>query len=642
MSQTKLLAALAAIATLLPGQTPLYPNFPSETPAKIQPSNSGFDYIRRDVMIPMRDGVKLHCVILVPKGAKNAPILLTRTPYNASELTSHAASPHLGPILQGYDNAVDVIVDSGYIRVVEDVRGKYGSEGDYVMNRPLSGPQNPTPVDHATDTYDTIDWLVKNTPESNGRVGIIGISYDGFTPLMALVNPHPALKVSVPMNPMVDGWMGDDWFHNGAFRQMNLSYIYEQEATRDNSEKWWSGHLDDYDLYMEAGSSGELAQRHGMEQVGFWRKIQAHPSYDAFWQEQAMDKILAAQPLKVPVLLVDSLWDQEDIYGALAVYRAIKPKDTANDKVFLVMGPWFHGQEIGDGSNLGAIKFHSDTGLYFRQHILRPFLDHYLKDSGGAVPITPVVAYETGTNNWENLGSWPAGCVSGCSIKPSPFYLTAGGKAGFTAPKAGDATYDEYVSDPARPVPFRRRPDSGTGNTWRSWLVSDQRDASGRTDVAVFTSDVLKEPLKISGQPLVDLVASTSGSDSDWVVKVIDVYPDEVAGDEEMGGYQLMVSADIFRGRYREGFETAKPIEPGKPLLYKFALPTANHVFLPGHRMMVQVQSSWFPLYDRNPQTFVPSIIWAKPADYQKATQRIYHAPDHASFIELPVVVEGK
>jgi putative CocE/NonD family hydrolase len=630
----------AALASLLAAQTPQYPNYPSEIPKKIQPSNSNFDYVKRDVMIPMRDGVKLHVVIIVPKGAKNAPILLTRTPYNASELTSHAASPHLGPILEGYDNATDVIVDSGYIRAVEDVRGKYGSEGDYVMNRPLSGPQNPTPVDHSTDTYDTIDWLVKNTPESNGRVGIIGISYDGFTPLMALVNPHPALKVSVPMNPMVDGWMGDDWFHNGAFREIGLSYIYEQEATRDNSERFWSGHLDNYDTYMEAGSAGEVAQRHGMEQVGFWRKIQEHTSYDAFWQDQAMDKILAAQPLKVPVLLVASLWDQEDIYGAMAVYKAIKPKDTANDKVFLVMGPWFHGQEIGDGSALGAIKFHSDTGLYFRQHILRPFLDHYLKDEPGAVPIAPVVAYETGGNEWLNLPSWPAGCVSGCSVKPTPFYLEANGKAGFAAPKAGDAAYDEYVSDPARPVPFRHRPDAGLGATWQNWLVSDQREVSDRPDVAVFSSDVLREPVKISGQPVVNLMASTSGTDSDWVVKVIDVYPDEVADDKEMGGYQLMVSADIFRGRYRESLETPKAIEAGKALLYKFSLPTANHVFLPGHKIMIQVQSSWFPLYDRNPQTFIRSIMWAKPEDFKKATQRIYHSEGAASFIELPVVVK--
>ena len=640
-----MLAALSLFAVLLRAQTgsapttPLYPNFPSEIPAKIQPSTTGFDYDRRDVMIPMRDKVKLHAVILVPKGARNAPILLTRTPYNATDLTSHASSPHLGPILEGYDNATDVIVEGGYIRVVEDVRGKYGSEGDYVMNRPLSGPQNPTAVDHSTDTYDTIDWLIKNIPESNGKVGILGISYDGFTPLMALINPHPALKVSVPMNPMVDGWMGDDWFHNGAFRQTGITYIFEQEASRKNEEKWWSGYRDDYDLYMSAGSAGELGQQHGMEQIGFWRKILAHPSYDAFWRDQAMDKILARQPLQIPVLLVDSLWDQEDIYGATAVYKAIKPKDTGNNKVFLVMGPWFHGQEIGDGSSLGAIKFHSDTALYFRQEVLRPFLDHFLKDSGGGVPIAPVTAYETGTNRWLKLPSWPAGCSSGCSLKPSPFYLKAEGKAGFTPPKSGDATYTEYVSDPARPVPFRRRPDVGTGRSWQEWLVSDQREMSGRTDVGVFVSDVLSGPMKISGQPMVNLVASTSGTDSDWVVKVIDVYPDEVAGDAEMGGYQLMISADIFRGRYREGLENAKPIEAGQPLLYKFALPTANHTFLPGHRIMVQVQSSWFPLYDRNPQTFVPNIFWAKPQDFRKATQRIFHSGDHASFVELPVVV---
>ena len=328
--------AVLAIAPLLIAQSnppARYPGFPSETPAKFQPSTNSFDYTRREEMIPMRDGVRLHTVILTPKGSKNAPILLTRTPYNAKELTGHAQSPHLGPVLQGYDNAVDVIVEGGYIRVVQDIRGKYGSEGDYVMNRPLSGTQNPTPVDHSTDTWDTIDWLVKNIPETNGKVGILGISYDGFLPLMALVNPHPALKVSVPMNPMVDGWMGDDWFHNGAFRQQNLPYIYEQQATKSNDEKWWSGHQDDYDLYMEAGSAGELAQRHGMEQIRFWRKILAHPAYDAFWREQAMDRILAAQPLKTPVMLVHSLWDQEDIYGALAVYKAIKPKDTANDKV---------------------------------------------------------------------------------------------------------------------------------------------------------------------------------------------------------------------------------------------------------------------------------------------------------------------
>ncbi len=619
-----------------------YPDFPSETPAKLEPTNDGFEYVRRDVMIPMRDGVKLHTVILVPKGARRAPILLTRTPYNATDLTSRTHSSHLGPSLFGYDNATEVIVEGGYIRVVQDVRGKYGSEGDYVMNRPLHGPQNPTPVDHATDTYDSIDWLVKNIPEGNGKVGILGISYDGFLPLMALVNPHPALKVSVPMNPMVDGWMGDDWFHNGAFRQIGASYIYEQEADRKNDVHWWTSHFDDFDMFLQAGSAGELGKRRGLEQVGFWRKILAHPSYDAFWRDQAVDKILAAQPLKVPVMLVHSLWDQEDIYGAIAVYKAIEPKDTGNDKVFLVMGPWHHGQEIRDGSSLGALKFESDTALYFRRQILRPFLDQYLKDGAPKADVAPVTAFETGTNTWRRLTAWPSGCASGCSLRPAPLYFNAGLKVSFDAPKAGDAPFDEYISDPAKPIPFHARPippgsfDHGQG--WREWLVTDQREASGRPDVAAFVSAVLDAPVKISGQPVVNLLASTSGTDSDWVVKVIDVYPDEVAADPPLGGYQLMVSADIFRGRYRESLETPKPIEADKALLYRFALPTANHVFLPGHRIMVQIQSSWFPLYDRNPQTFVPSIFWAKPGDYRKAVQRIYHASGQASFIELPRV----
>ena len=623
-----------------------YPAFPSEMPAKFEPATEGLDHVRRDVMIQMRDGVKLHTVILVPNGAKGAPILLTRTPYEATKLTTRRESAHLGPLLDGYDNAVETIVEGGYIRVVQDIRGKYGSEGDYVMNRPLSGPQNPTPVDHATDTYDTIEWLVKNVPESNGRVGILGISYDGFLPLMALVNPHPALKVSVPMNPMVDGWIGDDWFHNGAFRQQGMAYIYEQEATRANQAKWWTTHFDEYDTFMQAGSAGELGRRRGLEQVGFWRKILEHPGYDAFWRDQAVDKVLAARPLTVPVMLVHGLWDQEDIYGAIAVYNAIEPKDTGNDKVFLVMDPWYHGQQIADGSTLGALRFSSDTALYFRQEILRPFLDQYLKDDAPKADVAPVTAFETGTNTWRRLPAWPAGCAGGCTVRPTPLYLGAGLTLGFDAPRSGDAAFEEYVSDPAKPVPFRARPIRPVGYedeglTWSQWLVDDQREASGRPDVVAFVSDVLTAPLKISGQPVANLVASTSGTDADWVVKLIDVYPDEVAGHPAMGGYQLMVSADIFRGRYRESLETPKPIAPDLPLPYRFALPTANHVFRPGHRVMVQVQSSWFPLYDRNPQTFVPSIFWARPEDYKKAVQRIYHAPGGASFVELPLVADG-
>jgi len=637
-------AAPAAAQAAKPAAGPASPGLPSDMPAQLVPVTSAFDYVKRDVMIPMRDGVKLHTVIILPRGAKAAPILLTRTPYNATALTSHANSAHLGPILQGYDNATDVIVEGGYIRVVQDVRGKYGSEGDYVVTRPLRGPQNPTAVDHSTDTYDTIDWLVKNVPESNGRVGILGISYDGFLPLMALVNPHPALKVAVPMNPMVDGWIGDDWFHNGAFRQQMMPFIYNQAGTRANEITWWTSHYDDYDMYMQAGSAGELGRRRGLEQMGFWRKILEHPAYDAFWREQAVDKILAAQPLLVPVMLVHGLWDQEDIYGAIAVYGALEPKDTANDKVFLVMGPWYHGQQIEDASSLGALKFGSDTGRAFRQEILRPFLDQFLKDGAPRADIAPVSAFETGTNAWRRLPAWPAGCAGGCTVEAKPLYLGAGLTLGFTEPKAGGASFEEYISDPAKPVPFRARPIRPVGYydaglTWPQWLVDDQREVSGRPDVVAFVSDVLTAPVKISGQPVANLIASTSGTDSDWVVKVIDVYPDEVAGQPALGGYQLMISADIFRGRYRESFETAKPLAAGAPLRYRFALPTANHVFLPGHRIMVQIQSSWFPLYDRNPQTFVPNIFWAKPGDFRKAVQRIYHGPGQASFIELPVAV---
>ena len=663
------LSCLAAAASGIVAQsqgsgpkTPVqqYPNYPSESPEQLQPVTSSFNFERREAMVPMRDGVHLHTVILIPKGATHAPILLTRTPYSADDQTGHLASAHLGPTLYGYDNATDVIVDGGYIRAVQDIRGKYGSEGDFVMNRPMCGPQNPTPVDESTDTYDTIEWLIHNIPETNGRVGILGISYDGWLPLAALVHPHPALKVSVPMNPMVDGWMGDDWFHNGAVREQNMPYIYEQEGTRAGGflsngvlTRWWSSTFDDYDTYMRAGSAGELGRQRGMDQVGFWRKILAHPAYDTFWSDQAMDQVLkkdfTEEGIKVPFLLVASLWDQEDIYGAPAVYKAIKPLDKNNDKVFLVLGPWHHGQEIEPADSLGAIRFGADTGTWFRKNVLAPFLAHYLKDEAPSLNIAPVTAYETGKDEWQKLPSWP--------IAPAtkPLYLQAGSRLSFSPPvSSGAATsssnatnaqlesFDEYVSDPSKPVPFRARPSQPIGYdpplTWPQWLVDDQRDASGRPDVLTYTSDVLQEPIHIQGQPIVNLVASTSGTDSDWVVKLIDVYPDEVAGEPSLGGYQLPIAMDILRGRYRESFSNPKPIEPNKPLTYRFPLPNTNHVFLPGHRMMVQVQSSWFPLYDRNPQTYVENIFWAKPEDFKKAMQRIYHSPGHASAVELPII----
>jgi putative CocE/NonD family hydrolase len=380
-----------------------------------------------------------------------------------------------------------------------------------------------------------------------------------------------------------------------------------------------------------------------MGQLGFWNKIVAHPDYDAFWSDQAVDKLLAAQPLKVPVMLVHSLWDQEDIYGAPAVYRAIKPKDTSGQMVKLVMGPWHHGQGIDQGNTLGALEFGSDTSKYFRQHILRPYLAQYLKDGAPKADIAPVTAYETGGNRWQRLERWPLACADGCGTKSRALYLQPGHRLGFDAP-AGAAAYDEYLSDPARPVPFRARPIKAVGYDspadWPDWLVDDQREASGRTDVLTYVSEPLTAPLKIAGAADVHLVASTSGTDSDWVVELIDVYPDQVADQPRMGGYQLPVAMDILRGRYREGFTVSKPIAAGEPLPYTFALPNANHVFLPGHRIMVQVQSSWFPLYDRNPQTFVPNIFLAKPGDYRAATQRIYRGGASGSFVSLPVVAD--
>jgi putative CocE/NonD family hydrolase len=614
----------------------------SETPATFVPRTDTFDYVKREVMIPMRDGVKLETVILIPRGAHRAPILLTRTPYGATERISKNASAHLSALIDSTDVADDAVVNGGYIRVMQDIRGKHGSEGDYVMNRPLHGPLNPTTVDHATDTYDTIDWLVKNIPESNGKVGILGISYDGFTALMALVNPHPALRAAVPINSMVDGWRGDDWFHNGAFRLDGLTYFHNQEATRGSELSWWTDHYDDYDTWLSVGSAGEMARLHGLEQVGFTDKVMNHPAYDAFWQQQAMDKILANRGISVPTMLVHSLWDQEDIYGNIAVYKALKAQQPQNPDLYLVLGPWFHHQERLDGSALGPIRFGSDTAEYFRLHVLRPFLDHYLKDEATPVQITAVTAFETGTNRWLALKEWPSGCSGGCAPDHQHLYLQAGGTLQFGTAIASATDFESYVSDPAKPVPYLPRPIHIAGEdgetSWQTWLVSDQRNVAARTDVLSFATAPLQRPLKISGEPIANLIASTSGTDGDFVVKLIDVYPDEVGRDPKMGGYQLMISADILRGRYRESLSNPKPIPAEQKQVYRFALPTANHVFLPGHRIMVQVQSSWFPVYDRNPQSYVDNIFHAKPADYKKATIKIFDGGSNASFVDLPVV----
>ena len=608
-----------------------------DIPATFAKSTEADDYIKRDVMIAMRDGVKLHTVIIIPKGASHAPIILDRTPYSASKFTERTTSPRRDLIM---GTSFGELADAGYIIVSQDVRGKYKSEGDYVMNRPLSGELNPTPVDHSTDTYDTIDWLVKNTPESNGKVGTMGTSYDGFTVLMSLIHPHPALKAAVPFNPMVDGWMGDDWFHNGAFRALNTEYIYGQTASKASEIEWTAPHYDDYEAWLSAGSVGARANALGMNNLPFWRRITQHPAYDRFWSAQAMDKILAAQPLAVPTLVVHSQWDQEDIYGAPAIWAAMKPKDVSGNAVHLVIGPWRHGGGNGDGSSLGAIKFDGDSGRWFRRNVLLPFLDAHLKDTAPAADIAAVTAYETGANVWRRYDRWPQSCASGCPNVSRPLYLTARAKLSFEAPTTRIPAFDDYVSDPAKPVTYRARPIrpySAEDSTWGRWLVDDQRFAGDRTDVLTYTTDVLTAPVRIAGQPVAHLYASTSGTDSDWVVKLIDVYPAEVPGDVEMGGYELAVAMDILRGRYRD--DPAKPtaIPAGKVVAYQLKLPNADHMFLPGHRIMVQIQSSWFPLYDRNPQTFVDNIFFAKPADYVKATQRVFHAPGAASYIDLPV-----
>jgi uncharacterized protein len=630
-------SAIVTFASVAAGQIP--PIAP-DIPAKYTPPDINADYVKRVVMVPMRDGVKLYTVIVVPKGAKGAPILLTRTPYNAAQRATRNESPSMLATLPQGD---EVFTHDGYIRVFQDVRGKYGSEGEYVMTRPLRGPLNPTAVDHSTDAYDTIDWLVKNVPESNGRVGMLGSSYEGFTVVMALVNPHPALKVAAPMSPMVDGWMGDDWFHYGAFRMPNFDYISAQTTARGSGNGIVRQGYDDYENFRRAGSAGDFAIANGLAEFPFWRKMAEHPSYDTFWSEQALDTIMGKQPLKVPTMWIQGLWDQEDMWGAIHSYLTTEPKDTRNDMNYLVMGPWRHSGVNYDGSTLGPLHLNGDTALEFRRDVLKPFFDQYLKDGAPKADTPPVFIYNTGENHWDRFKQWPQACDEGCATKSKPLYLTSDYGLSFTRPSQGGTNgrpaFDEYVSDPAKPVSYVPRPARfADGSVWQRWLLIDQRFVADRPDVLSYVTPPLTEAVHIAGEPIVNLMASTSGSDSDWVVKVIDVYPDEVPSQPEMGGYQLSVSMDIFRGRYRESFVTAKAITPNVPLKYTFGLPTVNHVFQPGHRIMIQVQSSWFPLYDRNPQTFVPNIFFARPADYVKATQRIYHGPDAASFISLPVV----
>ncbi len=626
--------ALATVSSAQVPQTVSDKTAPAggDIPAKFVPATANRDYVKREVMVPMRDGTKLYTVIVYPKGLTNAPIVLTRTPYDAKSRATRMDSPS---ILSTLPLADEMFVKGGYIRVYQDVRGKYGSEGEYVVTRPVIGPLNPTKVDHVTDAYDTIDWLVNkaNLPESNGRVGMIGSSYEGFTVVMALLNPHPALKAAVPESPMIDGWMGDDWFHYGAFRLANIAWLGGQTGYKGAGKAPPTGGYDDYENFRRIGSAGDWAKASGYDQLPYWQRMVAHPAYDVFWQGQALDKLLAANPSNVPTLWEQGLWDQEDMYGAITAWEALKGKGKMGNN-HLVMGPWRHSQVNRDGRSLGPFEWDGDTAQQFREQMVLPMFDQYLKD-GPAVTLPAAAIYNTGENHWDRLTTWPLACETGCAAPLKPIYLGAEGGLGFTQAESGG---DSYVSDPAKPVPHLPRPVNFGDGRWGDWLVSDQRGVDGRTDVMTYTTEVLTTPVRVSGAPIADIYAKTTGTDADFVVKVIDVYPDEVASDPKMGGYELPISLDIFRGRYRDSFAKPTAIPAGKTQRYKFRLPTVNHVFQPGHRIMVQVQSSLFPLYDRNPQTFVPNIFLAKKADYKKATVTIERGGANASAVWLPVV----
>ena len=603
-----------------------------DIPQKFSPPREGYDYVKREEMVPMRDGTKLYTVIVVPKGAKDAPIVLTRTPYNARGRANRADSPSMLATLPLAD---EIFVKDGYIRVYQDIRGKYGSEGDYVVTRPPIGPLNPTKVDHTTDAYDTIAWLVgkANLPESNGRVGMIGSSYEGFTVVNALLAPHPALKVAAPESPMIDGWMGDDWLHYGAFRLANIGWIGAQTGYKGAGKAPPSGGYDDYDNFRRV-SAGDWAKRSGYDQLPFWQRMVQHPAYDAFWQGQALDKLLAANPSNVPTLWEQGLWDQEDMYGAITAWEALKAKGKIGNN-FLVMGPWRHSQVNREGRSLGAFQWSGDTAAQFREDMVLPFFNQYLKPGSPKANLSAAAIYNTGENHWDRFADWPLACEKGCRTGLTPLYLGANGSAGFGAAQAGE---DSYVSDPAKPVPHLPRPVNFSDGRWGDWLVSDQRHVDGRPDVMVYQTAPLTQAVRVSGAPFADIYAKTTGTDGDFVVKIIDVYPDENATDPKLGGYQLPISLDIFRGRYRDSFAAPTAIPAGQVQRYRFRLPTVNHVFQPGHRIMVQVQSSLFPLYDRNPQTFVPNIFLARPEDYKAATVTIERGGATASAVQLPVV----
>ena len=586
------------------------------------------DFEIREEMVPMRDGIRLYTVILTPKNSTEPlPIIFERTPYDATRIIGDRPTSRLGVTLG------DQFMGNDYVYVIQDIRGRFKSAGDYAMYRAPRGIFNQTETDETTDAWDAIDWLVKNVP-SNGRVAVWGTSYPGWLTLAAMRDPHPALAAAVPFNPVVDVWKADDWFHWGAFRgTYSFSFIYEMECRTDKSTPYPYEIQDMYTWALGLGAAGtglgaRLDERHEM-----WSRLMEFPSYGPYWRDVAADQWFDSPPRLVPALHVHGFWDQEDIYGSPAVYAALERYDTANDLNYFAAGPWYHGQHFADGSSLGALEFDENTSKRFRQDVLAPFLRRYLHGDT-MEPLAPVTVFETGTNTWQTFDRWPP------VDEQIRIYLQPKGGLAFTPP-AIDESFTEFVSDPASPVPYEPRPNWGIEYDnppsiaeWRRWLVEDQRFVDGRPDVVTWVSEPLTEPMTVRGPVTAKLLAETTGTDADWVVKLIDVYPDDY-GSFKMSGYQLMVSADIFRGRYREDYEVPRPIEPDQALAYEIQLPHLNHTFLPGHRLMVQVQSTWFPLYDLNPQTYVPTIMSAPRDAYKAQRHRVHHNSKYPSYLRL-------
>lgn len=579
------------------------------------------EFIRREEMIQVRDGVRLHTLIFEPKNHKDKlPFLMVRTPYGISRLDGDGVN----------ERNRDFIRD-GYIFVYQDIRGRYGSEGEFMMNRPPHDPKDKNGIDESTDTYDTIDWLLKNVPKNNGRVGILGVSYPGWLAAVATMDAHPALKAASPQAPMTDTWLGDDFFHNGAFRQSyGYEYVKSMETTKDGSDV--SFDRDAYDWYLNLGSLSKITD--GPEgRLPTWHAFVTHPTYDEYWKARGSGNYL--KPTHVATLVVGGWWDQEDYYGALKTYETLEKFDQKNHN-FIVLGPWNHGGWNGPAYSLGQVNFGSATGDYFRAKIQAPWFAYYLKGKG-KLDEPEALTFRSGTNQWTRSDSWPPK-----EAVSRDLYVHAGMKLSFDKPTTRNEQESEsYVSDPAHPVPYRKRPIQptyGEGSSWYTWLVQDQRFLRGRKDVLTWQTDPLDRDLTIDGDVAAHLFASTTGTDSDWVVKLIDVYPDYNPSEPAMAGYQLMIVDEIFRGRYLHGFERAEPIVPNQVNEYVIDLHANDHTFKKGHRLMVQVQSTWFPLYDRNPQRFVENIFKAQPSDYQPATQRVYESARYPTHVTLPVM----